>query len=463
LVIREFNSWLDIINETEKKLEESDNTKLRYNIDKEGLHLGPFWFVPGYSPKAIITVLYASFASLAMLTLVNFIQPYLFQEVLKIPLDQQGKLTGSLAALQEIIIILVIGLTGAASDKIGRKILFSLGFILLAAGYFIYPYADSTLKLFLFRGIVAIGAAMIPVMLSACLVDTIQEISRGKWFALSSIFNGLGVLFMGTVLGQMPRRFEELGFNAPEAAKYTFWIATAICLMTAILLHLGLKSGPPPEVKKKPQIIKNFILGLSEARRNSRIALAYASAFIARGDLVVVGTFFSLWFVQIGAQQQIPTGQAMAKAGLLFGAVIQVSALSWAFIMGIICDRLDRVTAVALAFGIASVGYLTLGSIQDPFSAGTIIILGCVITGMGEISAVISSMALVGEEAPPNYRGAVVGVFNKTGAIGIIAATTIGGLLVDTIKPNAPFTMMGIFNLIICLVAIFVRLKKEKV
>lgn len=405
-----------------------------------------------------MSVLFAAFASLAMLTLVNFIQPYLLEVVYGIPRAQQGSLTGNLAALQEVVVIALMGLVGALSDRTGRRVLFVAGFIVLGAGYFIYPLAEGQMQIYAFRAIVAVGAAMVPVMLSACLVDTIQEISRGKWLGTTSVCNGLGVLFMGTVLGGMPQRFEELGYSGVEAGQYTFWIATAMCVMTALLLHLGLKGGPPPEVKDRPSVLKNLMRGITEAKRNPRIALAFASAFIARGDLVVVGTFFSLWFVQVGVDQGLSPGQAMGRAGFLFGAVIQLSALCWAFCMGLICDWINRTTAVALAFGIATIGYLWLGSIADPFAAGSLIVFACIVTGMGETSTVVSSGTLLGQEAPAQYRGAVVGVFNKSGAIGIMLATLIGGQLIDRYEmPNIPFTMMGICNLLIMLAAIAVR------
>lgn len=430
----------------------------RHPPDRSGLHLLIYWFTPGYSALNVVTLLYATAASLALLTLVNFIQPYLLQEVFNIPRGEQGALTGNLAALQEVVVILLMGLVGALSDRTGRRILFAAGFIVLGLGYFIYPFADSTLQLYLFRVIVAIGAAMVPVMLSACLVDIIQETTRGKWLGATSIFNGIGVLFMGAVLGQMPRRFEEMGYSGVEAGQYTFWIATAMCAVTAVLLHLGLKGGPPPEVKDRPSVLKNFGRGLTEAKRNPRIALAYTSAFIARGDLVVVGTFFSLWFVQVGVDQGLTTGQAMARAGFLFGAVIQFSAMCWAFVMGLICDRINRTTAVAVAFGIATIGYCGLGLIGDPFAAGSLIVFACIVTGMGETSTVVASGTLLGQEAPAHYRGAVVGVFNKSGAIGIMLATIIGGQLVDIVGPNAPFLMMGICNAVVMVLAVCVRI-----
>jgi len=160
--------------------------------------------MPGYSYLNILTLLYASVFNLTLLTMVNFVQPYLLEEVLRIPRGEQGALTGFLAALQEVVVISLMGLVGALSDRTGRRILFSIGFVILALGYFLYPLASSPEQLIAFRVVVAVGAAILPVMLGASLIDFIQECSRGKWLGTTSIFNGIGVILMSIVFGQLP-------------------------------------------------------------------------------------------------------------------------------------------------------------------------------------------------------------------------------------------------------------------
>lgn len=153
---------------------------------------------------------------------------------------------------------------------------------ILALGYFLYPLAVSPEQLIAFRVVVAVGAAILPVMLGASLIDIIQECSRGRWLGTTSIFNGLGVILMSIVFGQLPERFEWMGFSGALAGKYTFWIAAAVGIVSAILLRLGFKGGPPAEVKEKPSVLKNLARGITEARRNPRIALASTPAASSR-------------------------------------------------------------------------------------------------------------------------------------------------------------------------------------
>jgi predicted MFS family arabinose efflux permease len=71
---------------------------------------------------------------------------------------------------------------------------------------------------------------------------------------------------------------------------------------------------------------------------------------------------------------------------------------------------------------------------------------------------ICASVTLVGQEANPAERGAIVAMNGFFGAIGIMLAFAIGGRLFDAIGPSAPFVMVGLFQLLLCVFAIGVRL-----
>lgn len=426
--------------------------------DTNGLKIGPLWFIPGYSGMNVFTLLFACLTSISAIAYMGFIQPYLLTEVLHIPQAEQGALTGNLAAVQEIVVIMVMGVAGALSDRTGRKLIFVSGFLLLAAGYLIYPLANSVAQLYIFRCLFGVGAAVVPVMLSACIVDYIQEFSRARWLGVTSICNGLGVVIMATLLAKTPAMYLEYGADPIAAGRYAYWTATAVCLVAAAVLSFGLKPGGGGKTKAKVPLTQQLKAGLREGKR-PRMALAFMSAFIGRGDLVVIGTFFSLWIVQLGIEVGMSTGDSLAKAGMLFG-LIQLSAMGWAVFMGIISDKFDRVSSMAFGLFIAAVGYTLMGTVADPF--GSNIYLMCVILGIGEISVIISAGALLGQQAPQKIRGSVVGVFGLVGAIGILFASKVGGEIYDSISPTAPFVMMGILNAALMFYALWIRLRHGK-
>ena len=416
------------------------------------LKLGPLWFTPGVTGSNLTTMLFAAFGTIAMMSFMSFIQPYVLTELLHVPEAEQGALTGNLHAFQETIFILLAGLVGALSDRLGRPLVYSIGFIVLAAGYAIYPMAESVFQLYIIRGLFAVGIAMTSIMLSACLVDYIQERSRGRWIGTTSIFNGLGVVSMAALLTRLPSMYQNAGSDSLTAGYYSFWTVAAICLVIGAILYFGLFRAPRSAKEHEP-LLKQFAEGVRAGINNPRLATAYAGAFIGRGDFAVIGTFFSLWLTQVGLEQGMTTAEALKKAGLLF-AFIQICAMVWAPCMGFIADRLNRLTAVSIGLGLASAGYIGMSQVSDPF--GPMLYPAAVLLGMGETGVIVSVGALLGQESDSPYRGSIVGVFGLLGGLGILTTTFLGGQFFDGVGRTAPFVMMGLMNLVLMAAALYV-------
>jgi len=296
--------------------------------------------------------------------------------------------------------------------------------------------------------------------MTACIQDYSQEYSRGKWVGLTSVFNGIGVVLMSTTLAKLPQYFEAAGYDGKQAGIYAFWAMGAMSIVIGLIVLAGLSkiTGAPRQREPLLKLVKE---GLACAYDNPKIVLSYYSAVATRGDVVIVGTYFSAWFVAVGAQDGLTTGQAMAKAGFLFGAVIQTSALFFAFFQGWISDKVNRVTGMIIAFSLSTAGYAAMGLIDDPFVSMWIIPV-CILLGCGETANVVAGGALIGQEAPARIRGSVLGVFNLFGAVGIAVCVGLGGWLFDHWYYNAPFMMMGIINGSVLALAIWVRLRERR-
>ena len=175
-----------------------------------------------------------------------------------------------------------------------------------------------------------------------------------------------------------------------------------------------------------------------------------------RGDLVVVNTFFALWARQAGVADGMTLADAVARAGI-FAAIISLANLCWAPVWGFVLDRFDRLSALAGAMGLATVAYIWVGFSPDPLAAA--FIPAAILLGMGEGAAILSGAAVLGQEAPQDIRGSVVGLFNVCGSIGIVTIAGLGGVLFDAWMPGGPFVFVGFVNLSICLFAIVVRVR----
>jgi len=394
-----------------------------------------------------------------LVTFLNFVQPYILNDVLGVSAGQQGKVTGYLNFFHEFTALMLMGFAGAVSDRTGRRLVCITGLVILSVGLFLYPTAPTVGSLYIYRLVVAVGVAATSVMIIATMQDYPQEISRGKWGGTNSFITSFAVLAVAILLVRIPGWFESIGYDSRTAGRYTFWIAATAAILSAVVIRLGWYGGRYQHQSESQSPFAGFVAGVAEARRNPRLALAYSAAFAARGDLVVIGAFFSLWFVRAGADQGIESADALKQAGITLGALTLANWI-WAPTYGWILDRISRVAGLAVAMLLACIGYFAIGQVSNPFNMA-IAIPATILLGIGEISAVIAGNALLGQEAPKRIRGAAVGVFSLVGTFGILFATLAGGILFDHFYYAAPFTMMAVINLLVAVIAFVVWLNSK--
>ena len=426
-------------------------------IDKSCARMAPLpiWLAPGITRLNGWTLMLANFAVIGTLASLNVAQSYILTQHLHLPPESQGTVSGDLAFWNEVLIILLAAPFGVLSDRVGRRPIIALGTLMIGAGFVIYGLAESLSALTVGRIVYAVGAAAGSGMVATIAADYPQEISRGKMVGIGSILNAFGIVLLSGFLGSLPSKLVARGLDPIQAGTNVMLIVAAFCVVAAAAFQFGLKGGVPAAQGAKTPLATLFRDGLAAAR-NPRIALAYASAFTSRGDLVVVGLFISLWAVRSGVASGMSAADALAKGTITF-VVSQTVALLWAPVLGFILDRVNRVTGVAFAMLLASAGYLATALLVSPIGTPALIVFS--ILGIGQVSALITSQALIGQEAPIAERGSVVGVFSLFGAVGILFATAIGGRLFDSWAPFAPFVIMGVANLALLVAAIVVRLK----
>jgi len=416
---------------------------------------GPITLSPGISRLNAATFMLASFVTIGFMIFINIGNAYVLNENLGIPQREQGGVTGLFLIINEISLLILMPVAGIVSDRIGRRTVMIGGLLLMAFGYVLYPLATSVPELVVYRAIFAAGVAGATGMLGTILHDYPQEQSRGKMIALSSIMIVLGALFVADVFRRLPEIFKGQGYDGITAGQYTFWIAAAAIAVSCIALRLGLKGGTPAKPEDRPPFKVLIRSGLQHAR-NPRIALAYASAFVGRSDLVILGSFTVLWGTMAGLNQGMDTAEAV-KSGTMLFILANISALFWSFAMGVIIDRCNRVTAMAIGAGLGAIGFTAMGLVDDPLATAAIPFI--LMLGIGQVSCFSAAQALVGQEAPVEERGAVLGTFGLCGAVGIMIATGVGGWLFDNWMYAGPFVLVGLANGVIVMLAIIIRLR----
>ena len=408
--------------------------------------------VPGVSKTNFLSICYGALTTIGLLTFISYSTNYVLLENLAYERSQIGTIVGNLQVIAEIVLLSIFLPIGLIADKIGRRQVYSFGMLTMGLAYFLYPLATGIAELTVYRVIYAIGMGTATGMLGTVTADYPQDHTRGKMIAVTGILNATGVIIVSLFFARLPKTFADMGFDQITAGKYSMWIVAATCVITAVVVALGLQKGTPTEEQKKIPYLKQIKAGLAEGRK-PRIQLVYASAFVARADLVIIGTFLVLWGTMAGKDMGMTTAEAQSAARIVF-VTSSMSALVASPIIGYLIDKVDRIKAVSFCMAIAAAGYLSMFFINDVLSPDVKPLF--MLLGVGHQCAFFAATTLLGQEAPKMKRGAIVGVFNLAGAAGILISTGIGGKIYDVIGPYAPFVLIGFCNIAVSLFAIYV-------
>lgn len=422
---------------------------------RTGDRFGLIGLEPGVSSRHVWILLYAAYVTIGLATFDAFATPYVLSTTLGVPITEQGAVVGRLNVYTEIVLLVVFTPLGVISDRIGRRAVYAFGFICLAASYALFPYAGSETELALIRVIYSVGLGGVTGTIATLLGDYAVPGDRGKLTALTGILNGLGVVTGAIFLARLPQVFAERGYDQFQAGQFALWIVAGVCLLSALVVAAGLRKGTPVTREDRAPVRELFRAGFDLARQNPRIAVAYASAFVARGDLVVVGTFLVLWGKEAAVNGGMEPAAAI-EAGRLPFVIAQSAALMWAIVAVFLLDRFHRMTGLAVCMSLATVGYLLPIFVEDPLDKAHIPFF--LLLGIGQISAFLGSTTLIGKEAPVAQRGSVIGAFSVTGALGILVTSGVGGSIFDSIDPRASFMLLGVMNLAVLVAAVLVRI-----
>lgn len=412
------------------------------------IKFGPAGLQEGVTKRHGWGLMYASFVTIGLATGIAVLTPYVLTTNLGIGQGDQGKALGTLAIVQELALLVAFALFGAMADKVGRRQVYAVGMLLLAVAYGVFAYGETLTMLAVFRVIFAFGIGAATGMLATVISDYAVVEDRGKLTALCGFLNGLGVVVVAIFLGKLPGYFVGLGQSDMAAGQSAMAVVAGVALISAAVLWLTLKPGVPAATDSGKSVTALLSEGIAAARANRRIALSYCAAFVARGDIAIVGLFTIAWGNQAAIADGFSASEAVSKGSLPF-VIAQSTALLWPAVIAVPLDRMNRMKALGFTMLLGLVGYCALALVDDPLSGAAIPFF--MLLGIGQISAFLGAQTIIGKEAPEGVRGSVIGLFNFCGALGILMLTGIGGWLFDYVAPWAPFFLVGILNGVIAL------------
>ena len=426
----------------------------------------------GVSPGNLRTYYIITFVIMACAVSTNVMQPYLLSNFLKIPLLEHGRASGLIALVNEFVILIAFGVWGILSDKTGRRKVWAIGCVIVGLGYLAMPNAKVLGALVGFRVIYTIGMAAATGMMATIIADYVENDDRGKANAMMGVMNGLGAATGAMFLGKLPQMFAKRGYDGITSGWNSYYTVFGIAILCAVIAWFGLKKGVVKSEDEKPPMLQAAKEGLLAAKEDAGTALSYLAAFVSRSTLVLPGLYLPLWLskhfqdLELAKQGLATTadlvtklGQGpatelltkvcatgIAKGGMIIG-ISGMAGLLFAPVIGILCDKINRVTALAIGFIMNVIGFCMVFFVVDP--TGAILKVAAIFIGFGQVGATIASSVLIQQQARAKIRGSVIGMFGVLGGLGIMVTTFVGGRVFDGINPQSTFWMLGLLNIVV--------------
>lgn len=299
---------------------------------------------------------------------------------------------------------------GMASDRVGRKPVIIAGLLIFAAGSFIAAWAPDMHWMIVGRVLQGMGA--ISAAVTALAADLTREEHRTKVMAM--IGSSIGLVFALSLVGA-PLLYGWVGMGG------LFTLTGILALLAIALLLKAVPAVPKPPAHAKlplrqvlthPDLLK-LNLGIGTLHMiQMAMFVVLPHALLNRGGLQVA----EHWKVYLPA--------VLASFALMVPAIIAA-------------EKKDKMRPIFLAaIGLTAIVQLGLYLFsQSLWLLGFWLLLFFVAFNI--LEATLPS--LVSRTAPPEAKGAALGVYNTTQAIGLFIGGAVGGYIAQHFGDSAVF------------------------
>ena len=299
---------------------------------------------------------------------------------------------------------------GMAADRLGRKPVIVFGLLLFAFGSAVA--ALSTDIWWMIGGRVLQGAGAISAAVTALAADLTREQHRTKVMAM--IGSSIGLVFALSLVAA-PALYAMIGMAG------IFWM-TAVLAVAAIGLvtHVVPVAPPLPPGPRPP--FRDVLLDPRLLRLNFGIFTLHAVQMAM--FVVVPGLLIRYGNLPLAAHWKIYLPAVLASFVLMVPAIIFAEKRNKVQPVFVGAIGLLLVTMLAMGFGSAN-SVVVAGGLLSFFVAFNI------------LEAMLPS--LISRIAPARAKGAALGVYNTTQALGLFTGGALGGWLVKNFDAGAVF------------------------
>ncbi|OWW11875.1 MULTISPECIES: MFS transporter [Bacillus] len=356
-------------------------------------------------------------------------------ETISIP-DGSGGLLITIYALCYGITAPVFGMM---SDRVGRKRMIIIGFIIFSISTFCTGLAKNFEILLLFRGLTGLSGAMIMPSIFALVGDKVTYESRGK--AMGTI---MGAMIGSTVIGV------PIGAFLSEMGNWQ-WTFYSIGLLTLFLT-----------------LLINHILRNEKEREDVHVSLTETVDAPLKMTVVNISVLFALlatflWtiglhgmFSYIGVYYENNFGISVGKIGIVI-FLAGVGSVAGNILGGKLADKIGKKSVIVIASIVSSISVMLFSlSTENLVIAIIVHIIWSLFIGFGQ-----ASLTALISELKPAVRGTVMALNSSAMYIGMTIASGVASLAISN---GFPFSSLGTICAIASLLVlpiIFVLVKEK--
>ena len=407
----------------------------------------------GVTRANFIMLSFIAFLCMTMNIIPTVLQPFFLQEVIGISRQHIGKINASLSVLVEITIVLLVGVIGILSDKIGRRGLLVAGFAL--TGLFLLCFGSShiisdfigvnqpLLMVYVFRFFIGFSMLLVWPQMQSLFTDYTYIMGRGKAMAVMGFMFTAGSLFCFSFIARLPKIIGL--YNV-------FLLSMLIGIGASIISRAGLVELVDKREKEKVNWKEVFKI----LKESPCLKITFSAAFASRADVVILGMFTMIWAIKVAREFGRTPMAAMAEAGVIVAMAGAIGLLLYP-LWGYLVEKIGKLKILALGLFFSGSGLTLMVFITDPFSIW--MKLCVLIFALGVNGAGVGASTLTSNIAPRNIIGSVLGGYHTAAAIGIMFFVQAGGFLFDHLAHSMPFVLTGIADL---LVVVFILITWKK-
>ncbi|WP_226497083.1 MFS transporter [Ferribacterium limneticum] len=299
---------------------------------------------------------------------------------------------------------------GIASDIFGRKVVIVVGLLIFALGSFVAAWAPDMTWIIVGRVLQGMGA--ISAAVTALAADLTREEHRTKVMAM--IGSSIGLVFALSLVGS-PILYGWIGMAG-------LFIMTGVLALAAIVLLLKAVPPAPAPLGHEKLPLRRVVMDPDLIRLNVGIFVLH---------MVQMAMFVVLphALVNHGGLEAAAHWKVYLPAVLLSFAIMVPAIIA--------AERKDKMRPIFLA-AIALLVVVQSGLLLYSASLWALALwLVLFFVAFNVLEATLPS--LVSRTAPPSAKGAALGVYNTTQALGLFVGGAAGGYIAQNFGDNAVF------------------------